>query len=75
MSESSRAAQIASLAEELAALYLAQAADLREYAATTAAGEGTVYLERVLRHREVRRADLYLHFERAAFPQSSPDSK
>jgi hypothetical protein len=78
MSEASRTAQIASLvaslADELAALYVAQAADLREYAATAAAGEGTVYLERTLRQREVRRADLYLQFEQAAFPESSPQS-
>jgi len=68
-------AQIAGLVHELAALYLAQAADLREYAATVAAGEGTVHLERTLRQREIKRAELYLQFVQVAFPKSSPGSK
>lgn len=33
----------------------------------TEAGEGTMHLEDALRHREIRRADLYRQFEQAAF--------
>ena len=74
MGHTSRTAHIEELADELIALYLAQAADLREYAQAAAAGEGTVHLERTLRHREVQRADLYRQFEQAVFPVSSaPD--
>lgn len=74
MSHASRTANIEELVDELIALYLAQAADLREYAQAAAAGEGTVHLERTLRHREVQRADLYRQFEQAVFPVSSaPD--
>jgi hypothetical protein len=47
--------------------YLAQVADLREFAQAIEAGEGTAHLEDVLRHREIRRADLYRLFEQAAF--------
>jgi hypothetical protein len=68
MSEASRATDIENLAEELIELYTAQVADLREYAQAAAASEGTVNLERTLRHREVQRADLYRRFEQAAFP-------
>jgi hypothetical protein len=68
MSPSSRISRIEDLANDLIELYLAQAADLREYAQTAAAGEGTVHLERTLRRREVQRADLYRQFEQAAFP-------
>jgi hypothetical protein len=50
----------------LADLYLAQVADLREYAQANEAGEGTLHLEQALRHREFRRADLYRQFELAA---------
>ena len=74
MSHASRTAHIEDLVDEQIALYLAQATDLREYAQAAAAGEGTVHLERALRHREVQRADLCLQFEQAAFPVSpAPD--
>ena len=51
----------------MAAGFLAQVADLREFAQATEAGEGTMHLEDALRHREIRRADLYRQFEQAAF--------
>ena len=74
MSPSSRISRIEDLANDLIELYLAQAADLREYAQAAVAGEGTVHLKRTLRHREVQRADLYRQFEQAVFPVSSaPD--
>ena len=74
MSLASRSSQIEDLIDDLIAVYRAQAADLREYAQAASAGEGTVHLERTLRHREVQRADLYRQFEQAAFPVSSvPD--
>ena len=63
-----RTANIENLVDELIELYLAQAADLREYAQAAAAEEGTVHLERTLRHREVQRAVLYRQFEQAALP-------
>jgi hypothetical protein len=55
------------LIDDLTDLYLAQVADLREFAQATEAGEGTLDLEQALRNREVRRADLYRQFEQAAF--------
>ena len=58
MSHASRAAHIADLIDDLADLYLAQVADLREFAQATEAGEGSMHLEDALRHREIRRADL-----------------
>jgi hypothetical protein len=67
MSHFSRAAHIADLVDDLAGLYLAQVADLREFAQTTEAGEGTLHLEDALRQREIRRDDLYRQFEQAAF--------
>src|SRR5580700_11425555 len=67
MSHASRAAHIADLIDALTALFLAQVADLREFAQATEAGEGTMHLEDALRHREIRRADLYRQFELAAF--------
>jgi hypothetical protein len=67
MSHASRSAHIADLIDDLADLYLAQVADLREYAQATEAGEGTLHLEDTLRHREIRRADLYRQFEQATF--------
>jgi hypothetical protein len=67
MSHASRSAHIADLIDDLADLYLAQVADLREFAQTTEAGEGTMHLEDALRHRESPRADLYREFELAAF--------
>jgi hypothetical protein len=67
MSHASRSAHIADLIDDLTELYLAQAADLREFAQATEAGEGTLDLEQALRDREVRRADLYRQFEQAAF--------
>jgi len=74
MSHASRTPNIENLVDQLIELYLAQAADLREYAQATATREGTVHLERTLRHREVLRADLYRQFEQAAFPVSpAPD--
>ena len=45
MSHASRTANIEELVDELIALYLAQAADLREYAQAAVAGEGTVHLK------------------------------
>ena len=74
MSHPSSAENMGGTIDELIALYLAQAADLREYAQAAAAEVGTVHLERTLRHREVQRADLYRRFEEAAFPASTaPD--
>lgn len=67
MNHSTGASHIAGLVDELIALYLAQASDLREYAKAIEAGEGTVHLERTLRHREIQRAELYGQFEHAAF--------
>jgi hypothetical protein len=67
MSHASRSAHIADLIDDLADLYLAQVADLREFAQATEAGESTMHLEDALRHREIRRADLYQQFELAAF--------
>jgi hypothetical protein len=66
-SHASRSAHIADLIDDLADLYLAQVADLREFAQATEAGDGTMHLEDALRHREIRRADLYREFELAAF--------
>lgn len=75
MNSASRTAQVENLVGELSDLYLAQAADLREYAQATLAGEGTIHLERALRHREAQRADLYRQFEQTAFSASqSPDT-
>jgi hypothetical protein len=68
MSHATRTAQIDDIIDELIALYLEQAANLREYGQAAMAGEGTVNLERTLRHREVQRAELYRQFEQAAFP-------
>jgi hypothetical protein len=74
MSHPSSAENIEGIVDELIALYLAQAADLREYAQAATAGEGTVHLQRTLCHREVQLADLYRRFEKAAFPASAaPD--
>jgi hypothetical protein len=70
MSHASRTAHIADLVDDLAALYLAQVADLREFAQATEAGEGTMHLEDALRHREIRWADLYRQFEQAAFSRA-----
>jgi hypothetical protein len=67
MSHASRSAHIADLIDDLADLYLAQVADLREFAQATEAWEGTMHLEDALRRREIRRADLYREFELAAF--------
>jgi hypothetical protein len=58
---------IEDLINDLIALQLAQVADLREYAQATAAGEGTVQLERTLRRREQQRSELYRKFEERAF--------
>ena len=71
MSHAFRTAHIEDLIDELIALNLAQAADLREYAQAAVAGEGTVHLERTLRHREIYRAELYHQFELVAFPVST----
>jgi hypothetical protein len=67
MSHASRSAHISDLIDDLADLYLAQVADLREFAQATEAGEGTMHLEQALRQREIRRADFYRQFEQAAF--------
>ena len=67
MSHASRSAHIADLIDDLTGLYLAQVADLREFAQATEAGEGTLHLEQALRQREIRRAGLYREFELAAF--------
>ena len=74
MNHASRAAQIEGLIDELVALHLAQAANLRELAQAIEAGEGTIQLERALRHREVQRAELYRQFEQVAFPASQSQS-
>ena len=74
MSVARRAANIEDLVDKLIELNLAQVADLREYAQAAMAGEGTIHLERNLRHREVQRAELYRRFEQTAFPVSlAPD--
>jgi hypothetical protein len=70
-SHASRAAHLADLIDDLTGLYLAQVADLGEFAQATAAAEGTMHLEQALRHREIRRADLYRQFEQAAFSPST----
>jgi hypothetical protein len=70
MSHGSRSAHLADLIDDLTDLYLAQVADLPEFAEVTKAGEGTLHLEDALRHREIRRADLYQQFEQAAFSPS-----
>jgi len=67
MSYDSRTTEIQNLVDELIELYLAQAADMREFAQAKAAEEGTINLERTLRRRETRRAELYGKFEQAAF--------
>ena len=67
MAHASRSAHLADLIDDLVDLYLAQVADLREFVQATEAGEGTTHLEEALRHREIRRADLYREFEQAAF--------
>jgi hypothetical protein len=72
MSHASRTAHLADLIDDLVDLYLAQVADLREFAQATEAGEGTLDLEQPLRDREVRRADLYGQFEQAAFSPLLP---
>jgi hypothetical protein len=46
---------------------LAQMADLREYAQAFQLGEGTIHLERSVRKRERRRAELFSLFEQDAF--------
>jgi hypothetical protein len=66
MSHASRSAHIADLID----LYLAQVADLREFAQATDAGEGTLHLEDALRQPEIRRADLYRELEQAAISPS-----
>ena len=70
MSHASRAAHIADLIDDLADLYLAQVADPHKFAQATEAVECTMHLEDALRHREMRRADLYRQFEQAAFSPS-----
>ena len=67
MSHASRSAHIADLIDDLTDLYLAQVADLREFAQAAEAGEDTLHLEQALRQREIRGADLYRQFELAAF--------
>jgi hypothetical protein len=67
MFHASRTAHIADLIDDLTGLYLAQVADLREFAQATKAKEGTLHLEQALRQREIRRVDLYGQFEQAAF--------
>jgi hypothetical protein len=70
MSHASRAAHLGDLIDDLADLYLAQVADLREFVQATEAVEGTLHLEQALRDREIRRSDLYRQFEQAAFSPS-----
>jgi hypothetical protein len=71
MSHSSRTAHIADLIDDLTDLYLAQVGDLREFAQATEAGDGKLHFKDALRHREIRRADLYREFEQAAFSPAS----
>ena len=66
MAPSLNAAALQVLADQLADLLSAQAADLREYGRAAAAGEGTIQLEKSLRGLELRRADLYRQFEDAS---------
>ena len=66
MSHTSRSAHIADLVDDLVDLYLAQVADLREFAQATQAGQGTMHLEQALRQWEIGRAD-HRQFEQAAF--------
>ena len=63
--------EIQNLVDELIEVYLSQAADLREYAQARTAEEGTVNLERTLRRKELRRAELHAKFEKAAFPPTA----
>jgi hypothetical protein len=73
MSHASRSAHIADLIDDLTDLYLAQVADLREFAQATAAGERTLHLEQVLRDRVMRGEALYRQIEQAAFsPPAGP---
>jgi hypothetical protein len=51
MSHASRSAHFAELIDDLTGLYLAQVADLREFAQATESAEGTTHLEQSLRHR------------------------
>lgn len=67
MSYDPRTIEIQNQVDELIEIYLAQAADLREFAQAKAAEEGTINLERTLRRRETRRAELYQKFENTAF--------
>jgi len=67
MSYDSHTTEIQNLVDELIELYLAQAADLREFAQAKAAEEGTINLERTLRRRETRRVEIYRKFENTAF--------
>jgi hypothetical protein len=67
MTQASSPANIEDLINDLIALQQAQVADLREYAQATAAGEGTVQLERALRRRELQRSERYRRFEEMAF--------
>ena len=65
MSHASRAAHIAAVDDLPTSTW--PSPDLREFAQATEAGEGTLHLEDALRHREIRRADLFRQFELAAF--------
>jgi hypothetical protein len=67
MSSSPRAAAIETLASQLADILSAQISELREFARSTVAGEGTIQLEKNLRSLELRRLELYLQFEEAVF--------
>jgi hypothetical protein len=67
MSDASRATHIRALIEDLLDISLAQLADLREYAQALELEEGTIHLERSIREREKRRAELFSLFEQTAF--------
>lgn len=71
MPPTTREDTIESLASQLADLMSNQVADLREYARSTLAGEGTMQLERNLRSLELRRVALYCQFEETAFAAPS----
>jgi hypothetical protein len=65
MPPSPQAVALESLALQLADLLSAQVSDLREFARATAAGEGTIQLERNLHNSELRRVELSQQFEKA----------
>jgi hypothetical protein len=72
MTLSPQAVALETRAGELADHLSAQADDLREFARAVAAGAGTIQLEKHIRELELRRAELYQQFEKAASDLPSP---